>query len=125
MAGISKNMLLCQTQYDSKNQESQVHTLTGVEDDTHPGTAEAPGWKGVKEDTIDDRSHDTPGLVQVVEAKEQAVCNPAPFAEYSFHLGQQHATKQKLFSQDRIKDGIHYIQCEEPPGAYQPVQDFL
>jgi hypothetical protein len=46
----------CQTQYDSKDQESKVHTLRRVDDDAHPGAAEAPAWKWVQEDTTSDRS---------------------------------------------------------------------
>src|SRR5215211_6600945 len=91
---------LCQTQYDSKDQESKVHTLSRVDDDAHPGAAKAPAWKCVQEDTTNDRPWDTPGLVKVVEAKEHPVCYPAPPAKYTRHLGQQHTPKEKLLSQD-------------------------
>src|SRR5215218_6505850 len=65
-----------------------THTLSRVDDDAHPGAAEAPAWKCVQEDTTNDRPWDTPGLVKVVEAKEHTVCYPAPPAKYALHLGQ-------------------------------------
>src|SRR5215218_7114671 len=84
---------LCQTQYDPKDQESKVHTLCRVDDDAHPGTAEAPARKCVQEDTANDRRQDAPGLVGVVGAMEHTVCYPAPPAKYSLHFGKQHPPK--------------------------------
>ena len=43
--GVPSPTRLCQTQYDSKDQESEVHTLGRVDDDAHPGAAEVPAWK--------------------------------------------------------------------------------
>src|SRR5215211_5149385 len=116
---------LCQTQYDSKDQESKVHTLSRVDDDAHPGAAEAPAWKCVQEDTTNDRPWDAPGLVKVIEAKEHPVCYPAPPAKYALHPEQQHTPKEKLLSQKRIEDSVHHKHRKEPPGAQQPVQHFL
>ena len=64
-----------------------------MDDDGHPGTAEAPGRECVQEDTANDRPHDTPGLVKVVETKEHAVGHPASLAKNTFHLRQQHASE--------------------------------
>src|SRR5829696_1586845 len=99
--------------------------LSRVDDDAHPGAAEAPAWKCVQEDTTNSRPWDTPGLVKVIEAKEHAVCYPAPPAKYAHHPGQQHTPKEKLLSQNRIEDSVHHKQGEEPPGAHQTVQHFL
>ena len=114
-------MGLGQTQYNPKDQEGKIHTLTRVDDDTHPGAAKSPGWKGVKEGAAHNGPDDPPWLVKVIKAKEHTVCQPAPPAENSFHFGQQNSTKQKLFSQDRIENGIYDIQSKEPPGANQAV----
>ena len=89
------------------------------------GAAEPPAWKCVQENTTHDRPWDTPGLVKVVEAMERPVGCPAPPAEYALHPGQQYTPKKKLFSQDRVEDGVHDKQGKEPPRAHQPVQDFL
>ena len=66
-----------------------------MDDDAHPGIAEAPARKCVKEDTANDIPQDTPGLVNMVEAMEHAVCHPAPLAKYSIHLGQLGWTRSR------------------------------
>src|SRR5215208_5256850 len=78
---------LCPTHYDPNDQERKVHTLCRVDDDAHPGAAEAPARKCVQEDTANDRRQDAPGLVEMVAAMEHTVCDPAPPAKYSLHLG--------------------------------------
>jgi hypothetical protein len=84
---------LRQAQYDPKDQERKVHTLRGMDDDAHPGAAEAPTRKCVKEDTANYRRQDAPGLVEMVGTMEHTVRYPTPPAKYSLHLGKQHSSK--------------------------------
>src|SRR5215217_4754882 len=80
--------------------------------------------EGVQE-AGEDRIRYYPGLVNVVESEEYAVRHPAAASEHAFHLGQQHAPKEKLLPQDRVEHGHNHEQGEEPPGTLQPLQDRL
>src|SRR5829696_7633417 len=115
---------LGQPQHDPEHQEGEEHALRGVEDDRHPRATEAVGGEGVQE-AGKDRIRYTPGLVNVVKAKEYAVRHPTPASEHALHLGQQHPPKKKFLPQDRVERGLNNEQGEEPPGALQPRQDLL
>jgi hypothetical protein len=47
---------LRQPQHNAKDEEGQVHTLSRVDDDGHPGSAEAPCRECIKQDTANDGS---------------------------------------------------------------------
>ena len=65
---------LCQTQYDSKDQEGKEYILNRVDDDAHPGAAEAPARKCVEEGRANDSLGDHPGLVNMPEGMQHATC---------------------------------------------------
>src|SRR5215212_1464578 len=116
--------VLSQPQHHPQHQEGEVHTLRRVEDDGHPRAPVAIGGVSVQKSGEKGVRY-SPGLVNVIETEEYAVGHPAPASEYAFHLGQEHAPKKKLLSQDRVERGANDEQGEEPPGALQPRQDLL
>jgi hypothetical protein len=66
-----------------------------VENDRHPRTPVAIGGEGVQE-TGEDRTRYSPGLVNVIKSEEYAVRHPTPASEHAFHLGQQDAPEKEL-----------------------------
>ena len=107
---------LSQPQHHPKYQEGEVHALRGVEDDGHPRAPVAVGGVGVQK-ACDNGVRYPPGLMDVVEAEEQAVCHPAEAPEHAFHPGQEHAPKEQLLPKNRVEYGLNNEQGEEPPGT--------
>src|SRR5215216_6599632 len=80
-----------------------------MENDRHPCTPVAIGGVGVQAGGEDGVQY-SPGLVNVIKSEEYTVCHPAPASEHTFHLGQQHAPKEKLLPQDRVEHGVNQSQ---------------
>src|SRR5687768_11903374 len=100
---------LGKTQHNTKHQEGEVHALSGVEDDCHPCAPVAIRRVGVQKASYDGVRY-PPGLVDVVEIEEHAVGNPTKAPEHAFHLGQEHAPKEKLLPQDSVEHGVNHEQ---------------
>ena len=93
---------LRQAKDQAQDQENEEKALPGMENDGEPGSAVAFGGEGVHQ-TGQDTAWDAPGLVEMIEPKEDGVRDPIPSPEDAFHLGQQGTAEDEFLAQEGVE----------------------
>ena len=83
---LSRILHLRQPQHQTEDQNEEVNTLPGMQEDGEPVAAEVLTGEGKYRPNCD-IVQNAPGLVKMVQPEEDAIRYPVPFAKPACHSG--------------------------------------